>query len=160
MASEVKNLIYYSGLADSLPELTQPLAAFKQLNIQETVELPPDKPDIEQLASVSTTISITSTRVIQTPAATSLEEQRLTGWKVVVEGILKQIVKYVALDTVQSVHVAHFNIPFSTYIVLPPDFETNGSISVEPFIEDIYAQPQGLRKIFKNTTLLLVCSDV
>jgi hypothetical protein len=56
------------------------------------------------------------------------------------EGELKQTVQYVALESTQSVHTAHFDVPISIYIVLPPDFKEGMCVSVEGYIEDIYAE--------------------
>ncbi|PKM90807.1 MAG: hypothetical protein CVU87_01165 [Firmicutes bacterium HGW-Firmicutes-12] len=156
MASEVQKLVWYTGLADELPLFNQPLDTFKQFIVQKNLVLPADKPNIEQIIQVDSRVIITSKRFIQTPIATSLEEQRLTGWKLVVEGQIKLKVKYVADIATQNVHGAHFNVPFSIFIVLPPDFEEETLVDVESYVEAIYAQPLGKRKIFYNASMLLL----
>jgi len=156
MASIVKGLIEYDGIADFLPEFQENYAPIKEFNVQETLDIPAAKPDIEQIIKVKSELIITSTKVIKTPVAISLDEQKLTGWKVIVEGELKQTVQYVALEPTQSVHAAHFDVPISVYIVLPPDFKEGMCVSVEGYIEDIYAEKICRRQIFKNTTILLV----
>lgn len=158
MANIVRKLIEYDGLADQLPEFIDPIAAIKEFNVQETLNIPEVKPDVEQIIKVKSELVIISTKVIKTPKAKSLEEQNLTGWKLIVEGELKQVVQYVADEPTQSVHGVHFNVPFSTFIVLPPDFDQSSCINVDGYIEDIYVEPLGKRKIFKNTTILLVSS--
>jgi len=75
---------------------------------------------------------------------------------VIVEGELKQTVQYVADEITQPVHGTHFNVPISVYIVLPPNFDEASCVSVEGYIEDIYAEMLNKRQIFKNTTILLV----
>jgi hypothetical protein len=152
MASFVNNLIEYAGIADSFP--SHP-TSFKQFTVQETLELPCAKPDIEQITRVMANVKITSTRVIKTPDATSAEGQILTGWKLIVEGELIQKVEYVADEPTQSVHAAHFSVPFSTFIVLPKTFTQGSIVNVVPYIEDIYAQQIGKRCIFKNVTIFL-----
>jgi len=159
MASIVKNLIEYAGIADAsqLPALNPAGAAFKQFTVEENLTIPQAKPDIEQIVRVMAEVIITSTKVIKTPAGTSLEGQILTGWKVIIEGYVNQKIEYVADEPTQSVHAAHFKIPFSTFIVLPPspDFSKDKVVTVIPYIEDIYAQQTDKRHIFKNITLLL-----
>lgn len=152
MASFVSNLIEYSGIADVLPTAPH---AFKQFNVQENVCLPIAKPDIEQLTKIMAEVVITSTRVIKTPVATSLEGQILTGFKLIVEGEVRQKVEYVADEPTQSVHAAHFNIPFSTFIVLPATYVQGTPLVVTGYIEDIYAKQIDKRCIFKNITILL-----
>lgn len=152
MGSFVSNLIEYSGIADNLP--VNP-TAFKQFSVQETMCLPAAKPDIEQIIKVMAEVVITSTRVIKTPKATSLEGQILTGYKLIVEGEVRQKVEYVADEPTQSVHAAHFNMPFSTFIILPEDFEIGTPLVVTGYIEDIFAQQIDKRCIFKNITVLV-----
>lgn len=152
MASIVKNLIEYSGLADTMP--SNPLY-FKQLSVQENLTVPDAKPNIEQIVKVMAQVVITSTRVITTPVARSLEGQILTGWKLIVEGELQQKVEYVGDLPTQPVHAAEFDIPFSSFIVLPAGFIQGTPVTVTGYIEDIYAEQTGARTIFKNVTILL-----
>ena len=155
----IKGLIEYEWKSKELPEFSEPQAAIKEFTVEETLDIPEAKPDIEQLVKVRSELVILNTKVIQTPIATSLEKQTLTGWKLIVEGELRQVVRYVADETTQGVHGVHFNVPFSTFVVLPPDFDESVCINVEGYIEDVYAAQIGKRKIFKNTTILLVCGD-
>lgn len=152
MAIQIAGLIEISGLADPLPE--NPLH-FKQLSVQENLTIPEEKPDVEQIVSVSADIVITHTKVIVTPVGTSVEGQILTGYKLVVEGKICQQVEYVADEPTQSVHAAHFNMPFSTYIVLPGTFTPSTPVTVTGYIEDIFVVQLCKRTIFKNVTIFL-----
>ena len=157
MASTVKGLIEFSGLADQFPVAP---VNFKQLSVQETLTIPVAKPDVEQIVSVSAEIVITNTRVVKTPGTTttpaiSFEGQILTGYKLIVEGVVCQKVEYVADEPTQSVHAAHFNVPFSSFIILPADFVIGTPITVTGYIEDIFVELLGKRTIFKNVTVLL-----
>jgi hypothetical protein len=152
MANFVNNLIEYAGIADVLPCAP---SAFKQFNVQENVCLPCAKPDIEQITKVMAEVVIICTRVIKTPVATSLEGQNLTGWKVIVEGEVRQKVEYVADEPTQSVHAAHFVMPFSTFVVLPECYQPGTPLVVTGYIEDIFAQQINKRCIFKNITILV-----
>ena len=155
MASIVKNLIEYAGLADPLPTLPTP-SSFKQFSVMETVCLPHAKPDIEQIVKVMAEVVITNTHVIKTPISRSAEGQILTGFKLIVEGMVRQKIEYVADVPEQAVHAAHFDVPFSTFIVLPPGYVIGTPITVTGYIEDIFAQQVSKRCIFKNITILLV----
>lgn len=155
MSSIVKDLIEYSGLTDPLPVLPA-TANFKQFSVQETLKIPSVKPDVEQIIKVMVEVIIISTRVIKTPISISAEGQKLTGFKLIVEGELNQKVEYVADEPSQSVHAAHFRVPFSTFIVLPANFVIGTPLTVTGYIEDIYAQLLDKRTIFKNVTVLVV----
>ena len=153
MSNIIRNFVEIEGInVDCIPE---GITIFKQFNIEETVCLPNKKPDIEQILKVIASAEITSKRPIKTPVATSLEGQSLTGWKLIVEGRVNQKVQYVADLPDQPSHAAHFNVPFSTFIVLPEDFVIGTPVTVTPFIEDIYVEKLDNRCIFKNITILL-----
>lgn len=130
--------------------------SFKQLSVDETVKIPCQKPDAQQILGTLVDIVIFNTKVIETIKATSLEGQTLTGFKLIIEGKLNQKVEYVAEEPEQSVHAAHFIVPFSTFIVLPEDFDPNTTIEIEAFIEDIFTKLIDKRTIFKNVTFRLL----
>jgi hypothetical protein len=152
MASIVKNLIEIAGIADQLP--IDP-TAFKQFTVQEMLKLPIAKPDIEQIVKVVAQVVITSTKVIRTPKGTSLEGQILTGFKLIIEGEVRQKIEYVADEVTQSVHAAHYDVPFSTFIVLPNTFVVGTPVTVMAYIEDIFIEMINKREMFKNVTILL-----
>lgn len=128
---------------------------FKQLSVDETVCIPCQKPEAEEVLDVKANVVIINTHLIKTPIATSHEGQKLTGWKLGVEGMLAQTVLYIADEPCQSIHAAEFNIPFSTYLVLPVGYTPPQPIQVTGHIEDIYFKQFDGRCIFKNITLLI-----
>ena len=131
------------------------ISAFKQISLDEYLEIPTQKPDMEQLNEIKGTVNILNCHVIQTTKATSKEGQILSGYKLVVHGVLKQVVQYTAVDT-QAIHSAHYDVPFSTFIVLPPDYLVGSKIEVEGVIEDIYYNMIDGRTFFKNATVLVL----
>lgn len=134
-------------------------STFKQLHKEEVVKIPPQKPDVEQLLNTLVDIEITNTKVINTITGVSLEGQTLTGYKLIVEGILNQKIEYVADEPEQSVHAAHYRVPFSTFIVLPSNFDpVNSDIEVEGFVEDIFTKLIDKRTVFKNITFIVTAT--
>lgn len=137
---------------------------FTQICVPETVKLPNEKPDIEDLVSVMVDAKVISVRLINTPVSTSREGQILTGRKLIVELKLKQKVTYVAEEPSQSIHAAHFEkLVSSIFVVVPPVIGTipietlfnRNRILITPYIEDIYGKKIDKRTIFKNITILL-----
>lgn len=155
MASKIFGLIEVSGIADVFP-INPPF--FKQLSVQETIVIPAVKPDVEQIVSVHAEVVIGETRIIVTPAGQSFEGQVLTNRKLLIEGCIAQKVEYVADEPTQSVHAAHFNAPFSAFIVLPPNIPLDTPVEVTGYIEDIFIQQIDKRSAFKNVTLLLTAT--
>lgn len=157
MASIVKNLVEIVGIADAFPATP---TAFTQLAVMETLSIPAVKPDVEQLLKILIATELISTRIIATPVGTGSGGLILTGSKLIVEGILRQKILYVADIPDQPVHAVEFDTPFSTFIVLPtltvpitPGIVNQ--IQVEPFIEDVYVNLDDPRTILKNVTLFL-----
>lgn len=138
-----------------------------QIFIPEVLCVPPQKPDIEQIISVNAQIEIISQRVIKTPKlisgttlVPSVEGLFSTGRKLVIEGILRQKVIYTAANPQQSIHSAHFDIPFSAFMVLPQDTLISTRYNIEVCIEDVYICGCTLRQIFKNVTIFLKATPI
>lgn len=132
-----------------------------QMFVPEILNIPMQKPDICKILSVVTKLEILKVKVIATPiAAPSNEGLKLTGKKLVVIGMLKQTIAYISSNEDGSVNSAHFDVPFSSYIVLPYDASLNDLYEVEACIEDIYACPLNPRQIFKNVTIFLKANEL
>jgi uncharacterized repeat protein (TIGR01451 family) len=144
----------FTGNAESNELIIEaPPKMFKQFSVEEYVDIPRQKPTAEDILDVTANVVITDTHIIRTPKGTSYEGQQLTGLKLIVEGRLVQKVVYIANDAVQSVHAAEFDVPFSTFIILPENFKQCTPLQVEAFVEDVYAKLIDGRRIFKNITL-------
>ncbi|WP_461204783.1 DUF7507 domain-containing protein [Clostridium sp. DL1XJH146] len=128
---------------------------FKQFSVDENLTIPSQKPDMEDILEVIVDVEITYTNVIKTSVVKSYEGQILTGWKLIVEGKLKQKIVYIADEPTQSVHAAEFDVPFSTFIVLPENYMKCMKLKVEGKIEDVFIRKIDERRIFKNVTLFL-----
>lgn len=161
---------------EDFPTLAATDTTWTQLFIPEILCIPPQKPDVEQILSVNAQLEIISQRVIKTPKASepnptdptkeilfeNAEGLFSTGRKLVIEGLLRQKIVYTANVKEQSVHAAHFDVPFSAFIILPDPsvIETLGAkYKIEACIEDIYICRVTLRQIFKNITLFIKASD-
>ena len=113
-------------------------ATFKQFQVEEIIEIPCKKPDIEQIVRINISGEVLSTCIIKIPQAVSNEGQRLTGYKMIVEGRLIQKIEYIAKHAAQSIHAAEFIKPFSSFIMLEEDMNCNEPLSVNIYIEDVY----------------------
>ncbi|GAB6139127.1 DUF3794 domain-containing protein [Halanaerobaculum tunisiense] len=155
--NSLNDLVEVVGVADSFPELDGEGDYWTQMSIPETLTIPQQKPDIEQIAKVVVKVKIMSQRVVKTPVSCgcNLAGSNLTGKKLIIEGFLKQKLLYVADIPQQSVHVAHFKVPFSTYIIVPGETSLQAKFRVDPYIEDVFIKLETARSFFKNVTLFL-----
>lgn len=169
--------IEYSGCSNGkrLP-CGEPGDKWVQLFIPEIKDIPIQKPDMEGIVSVNTTVEIISKRVIKTPVVTgytdangnvilgqdipNAECTKLTGRKLIIEGFVRQKVVYTALVEDQALHSATFVIPFSTFIIIDADTPLSQSYRVFPFVEDTFVCKLSERSLFTNSTLFIKASAV
>lgn len=143
-----------TGVAESNQTETEAAPTnFKQLSVDEDLTIPCQKPDAEDILDAVVNVEIVQTRLIKTMIGTSAEGQILTGYKLIIEGVLHQKVEYVANEPTQTVHAAEFNTPFSSFIILPQNFTEDTLIKVDAYVEDVYIKLIDKRHIFKNVTL-------
>lgn len=149
---------------------------WKQMHITETLQIPEQKPDIEVINSVEVWVDILRKQVIKTPRSytasgeplPNLEGKLLSGRKLIIEGQLCQKVVYTALEPSQSVHSAHFYVPFSSFIVVPEEVtfpiaggesitedSYNVNFDVNCCVEDVAVCAVDERNILKQVTLML-----
>lgn len=158
--------------------LTSPVTTnmWTEFFLPEIIDIPEVKPDMEGIVEVSSCIEIMSQRVIKTPIVngyrtdtgvtvpgetiSNSEGTNLTGRKLIIEGLLTQKVIYTAAVDEQSIHSAHFSMPFSTFIIVPADTTLNQKFRITPYIEDIYACRLSERSVFKNTTIFIKASKI
>lgn len=128
---------------------------FKQFENQQILELPPKNSDMKKIIRVTTRGEVLSTKITKIPQAVSNEGQRLTGNKLIIEGRIILEIEYIAINSDQSVHIAEFVNPFSSYIMLEKDFYCSDPINVSVYIVDFYARQINSKKILSNTIILL-----
>jgi hypothetical protein len=103
----LQNFIDIVGVSDSSDfPIIGVLDRYNQFEVEETLTIPDEKPDIEQITQVLIESKITDYKTIITP----------TGLKVILNGELTQKVIYVANEPTQSVHSAEFVKPFCDFI--------------------------------------------
>ncbi|WP_066869880.1 SPOCS domain-containing protein [Clostridium mediterraneense] len=128
---------------------------FKQLSVDKNLCVPIQKPDIEEINEAKVEAKIVSCHVIETPVSISNEGQKLSGYKLIVKGELKEIIEYTSDTLEQSVHSAHYLIPFSSFVVLPKNYSLGSKIDIEAIVEDVYYKQLDCRSFFTNVALLI-----
>jgi len=102
------------------------------------------KPPIECIMQASVHVSVCSHKIICTPV----------GKKLLIQGVKYIKIVYVADKPCQSVHTAHFEIPFYTFIVL--GCGRYDICDIFAAVEDIQIHPIDC-KCFSISTLIFVC---
>lgn len=139
----------------NVSEVKLGISTFKQISVDQNLCIPLVKPDIEEINDMQVEVEILECHVINTPVIKSNEGQTLSGYKLIFRGVLKEIIEYTSDTPEQSVHSAHYQIPFSSFIILPPTFILGSKIDIEGIVKDIYYKQIDKRCFFKNITVLI-----
>lgn len=129
---------------------------FTEIAIDSQLVIPGHKPPAECLLDTIIDFEITKAIVIDTPLVVP-EDPTLQLEKVLIVGVAKIIVKYVADVPDQQVHGAHFEVPFNALIEWPGGPPRGTAICIEPVVEKSVICLKDSRKIFK---IIIVRLDV
>ena len=156
------NSVQKVGVASKEELVSLESSIWKEITISERLKIPHQKPDIEQLTKVIVEAKIINQRLIETPTAPAPnpEGKLITGKKMIIEGLLKEKIIYVAECSEQSLHAAHFKVPFSVFLVAPANAESEEEFEVKVFIEDIFIKVLSPREVFKNTVVFFSLEEV
>ncbi|MEG2810939.1 MAG: DUF3794 domain-containing protein [Clostridium sp.] len=132
------------------------ISTFKQMSIDKLFTIPCQKPDMESADDIVVDVIIDDSYVINTPVITSNEGQVLSGYKLIVHGRLKISLEYTACVMDQAIHSAHFEVPFSQFIIMPKNYEIGQYIDVSSIIEKVDVDMIDERTISASVMLLLV----
>lgn len=136
---------------------------FKEEVIQEILNIPAEKPDIERIQKILVWPEIDDMKIIPTEKGISNEGQVLSGLKLLVKLHLKQKVLYVADRCTQSVHAAHFDNIKNLFIIIPETIDgestcalfAKGNLRVVPYIETVQFRMLDERCIHKCVVVLV-----
>lgn len=142
-----------------------------QFDVSKILDIPTQKPSMEGIVSVHSSVKVISLRVVKTPivkgytnsAGTFIAGDQipnaectlLTGRKMIVEGVITQKVIYTALVSDQALHSATFKVPFSVFIIIDKDTPLNKDFNVHAYFEDAFVTMLSERTVFSNNTLYI-----
>ena len=136
------------------------LPSFKEFSIEENIMLPEIKEDISSVENINTDINIKNYHVIKTPIAKSNEGSVLSGYKLIIYGNLSQVIRYSAKKSNAPIHSFEYEIPFSTFIILPSDYKYQSKIQIEVKEQYTHFNLLNARMIFENVNILLIAKTI
>lgn len=131
------------------------MSTFKQLCINRDLCVSPCKPGIKEINNIQTDIIIDDYYDIATPKIISSEGQILTGNKLIIRGFFNEILEYISDDSMESICIDIYKIPFSTFIILPEDYVLGSNLAIETVVEDVSLDKINCRSFFMNITFLI-----
>lgn len=137
-------------------EICVTISSFKQQALSKSITLPLAKPDIEEIDDVVVEVLIDDSYVVETMVSESHEGQNLSGFKLVIHGRLKMSIEYTALLPTQPMHSAHCEVPFSSFLILPPDYIQGSYVEVSTELENMEVDLIDLRSAMVNVIFLII----
>ncbi|MGL5754066.1 MAG: hypothetical protein ACRCYC_01935, partial [Paraclostridium sp.] len=133
--------------------------AFSNFNIVEKdniLKVYNPKPKIKVIDNIKSDVNIYSSYIIETAKSKSIEGKILTGYKLMIYGVLKQTVEYIALDSDDEIYSIVYEIPFYDAIVLPVGFDISNKVEPYGKIEKNIYKKLSDDKIYSSNTILLL----
>lgn len=137
--------------------------SWSQISVPETITLPDCYSDIDNLVNVTVESKVIGSSFIITPSSNGIknkEDTLLTGFKLLVQGVLKQQILYTSKSCYSEVSAINFNMPFCAFVMLPSNATPKDNYCIKICIEDVYATVLSPRKIFKSATLLVSAINI
>lgn len=156
MANVVRNRILYSGIDDYIPNN---IDSFTQMNIDRVIDIGNALPDMDDILKVNVDFNIKDKKVIKTAIGTSLEGQKLTGYKLLTEGEFIVRIDFCADDGSASIYTLRSKLFFNNSTTLNEDVNLNSRFSENIYIEDIYAQKIGPREVLINISFIFTAES-
>lgn len=132
-----------------------PISTFRSISIDNYFELESNMFDIFEINDVKVSAKVSNFHIVKTPTSISNEGQVLSGYKLIVQGILTQSLEYVSDYFNQGLKTSTFESVFSSYIILPHNFPLYSKLEIESTIEDVYYYKVDSRHFFENVSILL-----
>lgn len=140
---------------DSTCDIRINLSTFKEMNSTGYLSLSNNKVKIKEINNISANITINDMHVISSDNTYSGREYS-SEYKLIINGELEEIIEYTGLTEEQAVYSAYYSERFSTFIVLPKEFEIGTHIQMETNIENIYYKVVNECRFYKDITFSLV----
>ncbi|MGL4990548.1 MAG: hypothetical protein ACRC57_05165 [Sarcina sp.] len=132
------------------------ISSFKQQGLSKLVSLPLEKPDIEEVDDVTVDISIIDSYIVKTMISESYEGQNLSGYKLMIHGRLKMSIEYTALIRTQKMYSQSCEVPFSSFLILPPDYIDGSYVEVSTELENVEVDLLDTRNAMVNAIFLII----
>ncbi|MGL4737370.1 MAG: SPOCS domain-containing protein [Cellulosilyticaceae bacterium] len=120
-----------------ITEIEINLKCFKKIILDKYLLIPPSSAAIGDIDEVVTSLQIDNQYISETLEGMSHEREVATGRQVIVSGTAKLDMSYTGTGDTQSMHFIHYELPFSTYMVLPLDYKDKSAIKIVGSIEDV-----------------------
>ena len=144
-------------------KLPETVTNFKEEILNEILEIPCQKPDMERLLQTLVSTNVEEIKLIKTEKGLSNEGQNLTGHKLIVKLKISEKIMYVADYPTQPIHAAHYDDIKNFFVILPEEIDgvcvtdliKTKKLIVTAYVECVEARMLDERHIQKCVMLLI-----
>lgn len=131
------------------------MSAFQTIKLEQIFSLSADRLGAKQIIHISVNPKIINNYIIPTAKGISLEGQHATGKKLIVHGSLEISIEYTREIANKSIRFALFQLPFSTYIILPENYNQKRGNNVKVLVNGLYHKMITNHEFFFNCYLIV-----
>lgn len=128
---------------------------FKCLTLDSFLKFSLKKPKIKNIEGIYAKVNIQKKHIINTINSKSAENQNLTGFQVIIFGILEITIKYISSEKGDNLFFDFFENPFSTSIVLPDNYNNSQKFDITGSVESIDCSLTDDKTIFYTSNILI-----
>lgn len=156
----IANSIDYIGVNENLPTN---IKYFKEELFYTSLNKKKESQNIHKIISVASEVKVNSLKLINTQTRVSNEGQKLSGKKLLVELNIFYRIKYITNSKEKYLYVLKSNSTKVMYIAVPKEINNckieellrKRKLTVEPYIEDLYANVRSFEEVYIRSLLLL-----
>lgn len=123
------------------------LFEIEKFSIESKYKINLNEPDVSEIRNVISEVLIKNYYEINTVNNLSYENSKLTGKKVIINGVVKNKIEYLVDDENNSLYLTTRETLFNTFINIPSEYDCN-YINLNPKCEDIYFKLMDKRSLF------------
>lgn len=148
-----RNEIEYLGIDNYIPN---DIRSFKSTDISKLCEINTLSPDVNRVLKVKVDSKIIDYRFIDTIAGSSIDGQKTTGKKAILNGRITFRIEYTSIDQEDCIYVIYDKKDFNAVISLSPNTQKSQRLIPSIFIEDVYTRKIDKRNVFFYATLIVM----
>ena len=132
------------------------ISNFKLINISDNFFVKGDNISLESIDEIIPEIIIEKYKIIKTQKGKSLDKQNSNRYKLIIHGVIKEVIKYEVIANSSTIKVSHCQSQFSTYVVLPKDFVIGTNLELDTQIDNINFYVTSKNSYFRNIGFLII----
>lgn len=154
MSVIIRDLIEYKGLNLSLPVGVEDIC---EIQIDDKIVIPKEKPEIEQISSVTiVSISVKNAIIVKSALNKYLNTSETNAFKYIAEAVISWRIEYISSDIYGNIYTLNGESSTTAFIPLPATYKFGFNITPSVLINDINVFLPNKKSIFMHISGTLI----